>query len=97
MKIEPTVGRIVWYWPDASEHINYRLGEPLRADICAVNSDGTVNLSVNDVRGCQTPRACVTLVQPDEPKPEHSFCAWMPYQKGQAAKTEALEAAAKSA
>ena len=96
MKIDPTVGRVVWFWPDASEHITARVGEPLRADICAVNSDGTVNLSVNDVRGVQTTRLNVMLVQPDEPKPEHSFCAWMPYQKGQAAKTEALEAAAKT-
>jgi hypothetical protein len=97
MKIDPTVGRVVWFWPDVSEHIDSVPGEPLRADICAVNADGTVNLSVNSSRGNQQPRLNVMLVQPDEPKPEHSFCAWMPYQKGQAAKTEALEAAAKNA
>jgi len=38
----------------------------------------------------------VPLVQDEPGVPASSYCCWMPYQKGQAAKTEALEAAAKA-
>jgi len=34
-------------------------------------------------------------LQDNEPKPEGNFACWMPYQKGQAAKTEAAEALAR--
>jgi len=94
--VTPTVGRMVHYWPDKSEHIDHNEGQPLSGQIAAVNEDGTVNLQVLDSRGCARSQVRVTLIQDGDEKPTHTFAEWMPYQKGQAAKTEALEAAAKS-
>jgi hypothetical protein len=47
-----------------------------------------------DAGGNLFPRTSVWLRQDDDPPPTGMYCEWMPYQKGQAAKTEALEAAA---
>lgn len=97
-RIEPTVGRVVWYWPHPDTDLLMPamvilVGQPLRADVCAVNDDGTVNLAVNDAYGDAHQRLDVPLLQAGEAPPAgRSFCEWMPYQKGQAAKTEELEA-----
>ncbi len=83
--ITPTVGRVVWYYEFAGN-------KPRAATIADVFNDRLVNLTVHDYDG--TTRACtsVSLVQPgDEIVPGSYFCEWMPYQKGQAAKTEQLE------
>ncbi len=61
--------------------------------IVHVWGDRMVNLVVFDSNGRSLARTSVTLLQDDEPKPEYGrFASWMPYQKGQAAKTEQLEA-----
>ena len=97
--IVPTVGRVVWYWPGESDEkrdeMDWDGGQPLRADICYVNDDGSVNLSVNDCVGRQFTRCDVLLHQGDAdgcslPRP---FATWMPYQKSQASKAEANEKA----
>ncbi len=90
--IEPTVGRVVWYHPGPHEHGPSPGGQPLAAHIAHVWSDTCVNLMVIDANG--NPYSCtsVLLVQDGALRPENCFCEWMPYQKGQAAKTEALEA-----
>lgn len=95
--IVPTVGRVVWYWStlDGADDCDFSdPRQPMRADICHVNHDGTVNLSVND-HFC-TPRAMrgITLHQGDAagcslPRP---FATWMPYQNGHAAKSDQLKA-----
>jgi hypothetical protein len=55
-------------------------------------NDRMVNLAVFDSNGVAHSKTSVPLLQDDDPKPEHGFfCEWMPFQKGQAAKTEALE------
>lgn len=86
MKIEPTIGRIVHYHPEPDmTHA---------AIVTHIWSDTCVNLSVFDNNGNQYPCTSVFLFQ-DEPgaeRPSHSYAEWMPYQKGQAAKKEALEA-----
>jgi hypothetical protein len=86
--IKPTVGRVVWYWLGA--HTPQR--EPLAAMVAAVITDSIVNLSVIDAEGNQFGAKGVPLVQDGEKPPAMAYCEWMPYQKGQAAKTEALEA-----
>lgn len=91
-RIEPTVGRIVWYWPGQHEDILRVLNQPLPAIVTAVLSDTRVNLAVFDAFGGSNSRASVQLVQEGNERPAGGFCEWMPYQRGQAAKTEALEA-----
>lgn len=56
-----------------------------------VHSDTMVNLAVFDANGVPFAETSVTLVQDNQPVPAGRYCEWMPYQKGQAAKTEALE------
>ena len=90
--IQPTVGRVVWYWPAEGDEIVALSGQPLAAHVAAVWSDTCVNLMVIDANGNPTNRTSVLLVQEGAPRPTHNFCEWMPYQKGQAAKTEALQA-----
>lgn len=80
--VAPTVGRMVHYWPDASEHIDRNDGHPLSGQIAGVNDDGTVNLQVLDVRGCARSRVRVVLIQDGDDKPAHTYAEWMPYQKG---------------
>lgn len=88
--IVPTVGRVVWYWPRGERQPDQ---QPWLAHICYVNGDGTVNLLTADRWGVPHPKVNVRLVQDGEtpPSPEH-YCEFMPFQKGQAARTEAAEA-----
>ncbi len=92
--IKPTNGRVVWYTPSNHQgHIAYG-GQPLAAQIAHVHSDKMVNLMVIDSNGVTHPITSVDLIQDGEQKPHGGFyCEWMPYQKGQAAKTEQAEAA----
>jgi hypothetical protein len=93
--INPTPGRIVWFWPQDNENIPAMNGQPLAAIVAGVHSDSRVNLHVIDAYGHYHARNNVTLVQPDTDKPNSiSYATWMPYQIGQAAKTEAVQAAA---
>jgi hypothetical protein len=85
--IKPTVGRIVWYWLAHGSPQR----EPLAAIVCGVKSDSVVNLSVFDHGGALFSHIDVPLIQEGDERPVTHFCEWMPYQKGQAAKTEALE------
>lgn len=83
--IRPTIGRVVWFFQSPT------FPEPRAAIICYVHSDSMVNLVTFDANGNPVPATSVPLVQDMEPHPEGFRCEWMPYQKGQAAKTEALE------
>jgi hypothetical protein len=97
-KILPTVGRNLLYFHAAAEHDQMHAapppGQPLMAFLAGVQSDEVVNLMVLDYHGVPFSRVGVPLVQEGEPKPEGAFAAWMEYQIGQAAKTEALQAQA---
>ena len=95
--IKPTVGRVVYYKPRPQfDDEMVRVGEqPLRADVLAVNSDTSVNLNIIDAAGNHFAILDVFLVHDtttvtDE---DSGYAYWMPYQLGQAAKTEAAEAA----
>ena len=92
--IKPTVGRVVWYTPSTYDHEKMAAAQPqpLAAIVAHVWSDTCVNLAVFDANGIAHNRTSVLLVQDDAARPDAGFCEWMPYQKGQAAKYEALEA-----
>lgn len=82
--IEPTVGRIVWVWcNDLQQH-------PLAAIINGVISPHRISVTVFHRTGI-TEGVELDLYQGDGEKPLYPYAEWMPYQKGQAAKTEALE------
>lgn len=92
--IKPTVGRVVHYRPgnaDIDGAMVRNGDQPLAAIITCVWSDSCVNLVVFDANGVLHSRTSVLLLQDGNPRPRGSFCEWMPYQKGQAAKTDELE------
>lgn len=94
-RIEPTIGRVVWFWPRtymATDSGNLGQGHPYTAQVCYVHKNGHVNLAGYRHDGTPFTAQSVQLVQEaDEEVPQGPYCEWMPYQKGQAAKTEALE------
>ncbi len=91
--IKPTVGRVVWYTAHEDDHRQPLDEQPCAAMVTYVTDDNTVNLVVFGHDGVPESKLDVPLVQDGEDCPPGS-CQWMPYQKGQAAKTEALEKAA---
>lgn len=90
--IEPTVGRIVHYFL-ANVH-----DKPHAALLVGVNSERNINLAVFNDDGSHFRAVSVPLLQDQDMPPENApYAGWMVYQKGQAAKTEALQAAATAA
>lgn len=87
--IPPTVGRVVHFyeWRGHAEGHN----GPLAALVAAVHDDRCITVMVVTRSGLPVPMPSVRLLQDDDKPPETSYCAWMDYQKGQAAKAEALE------
>lgn len=94
--ISPTAGRIVWYHPAKTEMLAHALPypTPLAAIVAYVWDDRMVNLTVFDANGAMHAKTSVKLVQDGDERPTGSYCEWMPFQKGQAAKAEQLEKAA---
>jgi hypothetical protein len=63
--------------------------------IAAVHSDRCINIGFLRPDGAHDSATSVQLHQDgDEVEPKAPFCMWMPFQKGQAAKTDQLAAAA---
>jgi hypothetical protein len=92
--IKPTPGRVVWFHPGRYDTIKARAGQPLAAHIAYVHNDTEVNLMVIDADGYPRARTSIFLSPDGLPatgSDKPSWCEWMPYQKGQAAKTEELE------
>lgn len=92
--INPTIGRVVL--------IRNRSGKIGSQDepalVTYVHSDSCINIGGFDANGTPFAATSVPLHQgEDADAPAWMHAAWMPYQKGQAAKTEALEKAAASA
>lgn len=103
--IKPTVGRVLLYWPAAHDIAAGMFAyegsdQPFAATVTFVHGDRMVNLSVADHNGAIHEKRSVTLLQEGDqangPNGKAGYAEWMPFQKGQAAKTEALESAAKS-
>jgi hypothetical protein len=87
--IEPTVGRIVWYWPGATSGLCRLARQPHAAQIVGVHNDRCVNLAVCDSAGNHYSMTSVELVQSGDPLPASGYASWMPFQIGQAKKHEA--------
>ncbi len=94
--IKPTIGRVVHFWP-----FNPRMmiEQPRAAIVAFVHDDErTVNLGVLDHFGNVYSELNVPLLQADEEKPvTGGYAEWMPYQIGQAAKTDELAKALEAA
>lgn len=92
--IKPSNGRIVLFTPGPDfAGIWHDQSQQLAASICHVWGDRMVNLDVIDSNGIHWPVTSVGLLQPGDAKAyEDRYCEWMPYQKGQAGKTEQLQA-----
>lgn len=93
-QIVPTPGRIVYFSPAADDGIGNG-SVPLAAIIAGVNEDGTLNLGVFSANADFERRLNVTLVQEGDEAPATGHAYWMPYQLGQAAKTEEVTKASK--
>lgn len=91
--IKPTPGRVVYFLPALEQRDPN--GQPLAATVAKVIDDRVVNLTVHAADGTTYPLQHVTLLQDGDelPDPNQAYAFWMPYQKGQAAKTEAAIAA----
>lgn len=77
--IEPTVGRMVWFWPDR----NYKEqagAQPYSAQVCYVHNVRCVNVAGYDPNGAPFTRTSLQLRQPDDPLPQGEFVEWMPFQ-----------------
>lgn len=86
--IKPTIGRVVHYYPMHHDEV----AQPFAALITYVHNDRLVNLAYFDAGGVAGSAKVVTLLQDDEIAADGSdYCCWMPFQKGQAQKAEALE------
>jgi len=89
--VKPTNGRVVQFHAKHSHIQQHDVNQPLAAIITHVWQDRRVNLAVFDSTGGITPVTDVTLVQEgDTPPSGWHYAEWMPYQKGQAAKTEEI-------
>jgi len=84
--IKPTIGRVVLVHRGQSDQ-----AEP--AFIAYVWGDRMINVGGFDKNGTPFSATSMPLMQDDDnPTNPNYYAEWMPYQKGQAAKTEALEA-----
>lgn len=102
MYMKPTPGRLVYYFPGVYDGNSLRpphVKEPLAAIITYVTNDRKVNLAVFNTTGGMVSRLDCTLLQGENEAapPNMGWAEWMPYQKGQAAKTEATEDLLKAA
>lgn len=97
--ISPTVGRVVHFVPAPHDEVLFGSGV-CAALVAYVHSDTMVNLAVFDTNGGSHARTSVYLEQDERTAPggpHGSYCRWMPYQVGQAAKTESAERALNAA
>lgn len=88
--IKPTIGRVVLYHPALIPDSGSN-EQTFAAIVCHVWSDTCVNLAVFDSNGVASNQTSVFLYQGDSDRPGSQYAEWMPYQTGQATKTEALE------
>jgi hypothetical protein len=92
--IKPTVGCVVLFTPARADDKRDQKSQPLAAIVACVHGDRSVNLTVFEQSGRPSPAGYLNvplLQDDDEPREGGFYCEWMPYQKGQAARTEELE------
>lgn len=87
--IEPSVGRVVWYYPAADDaRLKRDKAGPLAAMIAMVRPDGMLNLMVVAQDGHPVGRVGVQLVQDTSSADINvvaGYATWMPYQRAVAA------------
>ena len=89
--IKPTVGRVIWFYTPAMN----KDSQPYAAFITYVHSDMMINVGGFDHNGVPFGSTSVLLHSDAESYGNPgggAWAKWMPYQLGQAAKTEAAEA-----
>lgn len=88
--IKPTVGRVVYYYPEK--------GQPEQAAIVAkVHDDRCVNLMVIIPDGRTVGMTSIRLAQPEDEIPVTGpYCAWMPFQVGQSQAVKDAQSQVKS-
>lgn len=94
--IQPTVGRVLNYWPGTSlrhdDFAYFDAAQPCVALVTYVHNERSVNVIVHDQNGKPFPEIGVVLIQEgDSLPPGEAYLEWMDYQKGQAAKSEQLQ------
>jgi len=88
--ISPTIGRVVLV--HASVTARDAGSQAMPALVVYVHSDRCINVGGFDSSGGPFSYCSLMLLQDDDAAPALGpFAEWMPYQKGQAAKTEALQ------
>lgn len=82
-KIDPTVGRVVWFHPPYnSANSAFAPASVCAAIIAAVLPDNRLNLAVLDGKGACHSMEGVPMIQEGDESPENGYYAeWMPYQK----------------
>lgn len=83
--ISPTIGRVVWVRNRGHS------SQPEAALVTYVHSDRLINVGGFDANGEPFRATSLALVQEGDEVPSWPYAEWMPFQKGQAAKTEQLE------
>ena len=82
--IKPSIGRVVWFYKNGKTQRDIG-GQPNAALIAFVHSDSCINIGYFDANGIAQSETSVQLEQePGDSDWSSSFCAWMPYQVGQA-------------
>ena len=90
--IKPTIGRVVLFHPKKNAEVVFP------ALVCFVHNDSMINVGGFDNNGNAFGSCSVRLIQDGEEAPNTGpYAEWMPYQKGQAAKTEDMEKQVKEA
>lgn len=79
--IQPTVGRVVWFYPGADSS-----GQAFPALVNFVHSDRCINVAGFNHGGTPFSHSSCQLVQEGDAEPLGAHARWMPYQVGQAKK-----------
>lgn len=88
--ISPTPGRMVWFYlANTRPGFAGSPGNAFAAVVASVIGDRMINICAFDANGSPHPMQSVYLQQEGEDKPAGDWCAWMPYQIGQARTMEA--------
>ncbi len=85
--IKPTVGRVVWFWPEPPKT---SACQPCSAQVAFVHSDRMINVGGFDHNGKPIAATSVPLLQDEDFPPAHGpYACWMPYQKAVASGAQA--------
>lgn len=93
-RIIPTIGRSLHFFANTESDLKlFGSVGPFACILCGVINDTTINVGVFTNEGTVVGRTGVPLLQGDDVIGEGSgsYCGWMPFQQGQAARTDSAE------